>query len=69
MTVLQFPNVGKPERDQVTDLKERLVEEGIFDQVEDIPTHLVIFMLQHWQEIYDAGYNEGVTRGYGEILH
>lgn len=69
MTVIQFPNKAKEHRDQVTELKERLVEDGIFDTVSEIPTHLVIFMLQHWQEIYDAGYWEGLYKDSNEVLH
>jgi len=67
--VLVFPDNGKGERDQVTDLKEQLVEEGIFSTVSEIPTHLVIFMLQHWQQIYDAGYWEGLYKDNDGVLH
>lgn len=57
--VITFPNRHKEERNQVTELKECLVEEGIFNTISEIPTHLVIFMLQYWQSIYDAGYVGG----------
>jgi hypothetical protein len=67
--VLVFPIRGKDDRDQITELKERLVEDGIFNNVSEIPTYLVIYIIQYWQGIYDAGYWEGLRKDKNEVFH
>lgn len=58
---------GKPKKcDQVMELKEILVKGGFFDQVEDISTDLVLFLLQYWQVVYDTGYWEGLMHEVNE---
>jgi hypothetical protein len=66
--VLKFPNRSKHERDQVTEIKESMVESDIFNTVLEVPTHLVIFILQYWQEIHDTGLAIGKTQALNMML-
>ena len=67
--VLIFPSRDKDGRDQMTAIQERLVEGGLFKTISEVPTVLVLFILQYWKEIYNAGYVEGACRDDEKVLH
>ena len=66
--VVQFPSRAKESRNQVVEVKEELVESGIFDSVSEVPTSLVLFILQYWQEIHDTGMATGKTQALNMML-
>lgn len=39
-------------------IKERLVSEGIYPDLDGIPVSLVNFMIESWTQIYEAGYTD-----------
>ncbi|MDH4020319.1 MAG: hypothetical protein OEU84_12035 [Xanthomonadales bacterium] len=66
--VIKFPSREKESRDQVVEIKEALVLGGHFDSVKDVPSSLVLFILQYWQEIHDSGMAIGKTQALNMML-
>ena len=66
--VIRFPSREKEYRDQVLEIKEELVNGGHFDSVADIPTSLILFIVQYWQEIHDTGTAIGKTEALNMML-
>lgn len=66
--VIRFPSREKEYRDRVLEIKEELVNGGHFDSVADIPTSLILFIVQYWQEIHDTGTAIGKTEALNMML-
>ena len=54
--------------EQCVEVKEELVNGGHFNSVTDVPTSLVLFILQYWQEIHDSGMAIGKTEALNMMI-
>jgi hypothetical protein len=54
-----FPGLEKTEGETHQAVKEELVLKGIFPDSNSIPTGLISYVIESWEQVYEAGYADG----------
>ena len=60
--IFKFPEFDPETRQHYTEVKEELVEQGIFHDPAKIPPGLIYFIIEWWGTVYEAGKADGDAR-------